>query len=77
MYVVHTSHPFHPTLQSAGENIETWPAMLAAVDALTGRASVFGFASVRRKLTRGNRCVYIAPARGMRACWVIAQDPRV
>lgn len=41
-----------------------YPAMLAIVDAMTGRASVVGIPSVARRLREQGR-VYVAPAPGM------------
>lgn len=73
-YLVHESHPFHPNPGPVEpQRVETYPDMLAAVDALTGRAArVFSFPSVQRKLREGNRCVYVAPTRGKHGCWVTA-----
>lgn len=73
-YLVHESHPFHPDPGPVKPvRAESYAEMIAAANALTGRAvRVFSFPSVQRKLREGNRCVYVAPARGRRCCWVTA-----
>jgi hypothetical protein len=74
-YMLHESHPFHPNPGPVEpQRAETWADMLTAVEDLTGRAHVLGFASVRRKLREGNRCAYIASQRGKRAVWVVSHE---